>query len=447
LAINISAGVNGSESASTTASNGIHERLVPLGRMLPFFLVTALFFLWAIPNNLNDILIRQFMKSFEISRLQAGLVQSAFYMGYFLLALPAGWIMRKAGYKAGFLVGLGLYGVGCILFWPAAIVDKYWFFLTALFVIASGLAFLETAAGSFIVQIGPAVNAEQRLNLSQAFNPVGSIVALLVGSRFIFSGVELTKPQITAMQAAGTYQPYLQSETLRVIVPYVILGAIVLFWAVLIARTPFPHMGLDYSAADAAQDQGPSLIHRKHLIFAVVAQFLYVGAQVSAWSYMIPYVMAYTKTAERNAGYMLTGTLVAFTIGRFFSTWLMRFVSPSQLLGVFAVINATVCTVAFLHPGWLGVGCLVVNSFFMSMMYPTIFALGVKGLGSRTKTGGACIVMAIVGGAAITPIMGKISDLFGVNHGYLVPAVCFVGVALYAWFGSQPSEEQSTQPA
>jgi FHS family L-fucose permease-like MFS transporter len=410
--------------------------------MLPFFLVTALFFLWAIPNNLNDILIRQFMKSFEINRLQAGLVQSAFYMGYFLLALPAGLIMRRAGYKAGILTGLCLYGAGCILFWPAAIVDKYWFFLTALFVIASGLAFLETAAGSFIVQIGPAASAEQRLNLSQAFNPVGSIVALLVGSRFIFSGVQLDKAQVAAMQAAGTYQHYLESETLRVIVPYVALGVIVLLWGVLIARTPFPHMGMDYTPEAAAEDQGPALFKRKHFIFAVVAQFLYVGAQVSAWSYMIPYVLAYTKSEERTAGYLLTGALVAFTAGRFTSTWLLRYVPASRLLGTFALINATVCTLAVLNPGWMGVGCLIANSFFMSMMYPTIFALGVKGLGPRTKTGGACIVMAIVGGAFVTPVMGKVSDIAGVSHGYLVPAVCFVVVALYGWFGSKPEAEE-----
>ena len=406
--------------------------------MLPFFLVTSLFFLWAIPNNLNDILIRQLMKSFEINRTEAGLIQFAFYMGYFLLALPAGWIMRRRGYKAGFLIGLGLYGAGCILFWPAALVGRYWFFLTALFIIASGLAFLETAAGSFIVQIGPADSAEQRLNLSQAFNPVGSIVALLVGSRFIFSGVQLSKAQVAAMQAAGTYQGYLQSETLRVIVPYVVLGAIVLFWGVLIARTPFPHMGLDYSPEAAAEDHGPPLFKRKHFVFAVVAQFLYVGAQVAAWSYQIPYVLAYTKTQERAAGYLLTGTLLAFTSGRFTSTWLLRYVKASRLLGIFAIIDALACTVAVLNPGWMGVACLIANSFFMSMMYPTIFALGVKGLGPRTKTGGACIVMAIVGGGAITPIMGKVCDMFGVSHGYLVPAACFVGIALYAWFGSQP---------
>jgi FHS family L-fucose permease-like MFS transporter len=412
--------------------------LVPAGRFLPFFLVTALFFLWGIPNNLNDILIRQFMKSFEINRLQAGLVQSAFYLGYFLVAMPAGQLMRKWGYKAGFLMGLGLYGAGCILFWPAALVAQYWFFLTALFIIASGLAFLETAAGSFIVQVGPAETAEQRLNLSQSFNPLGSILALLVGSRFIFSGIELKPAQVAVMQAAGTYQAYLRSETLRVIVPYVGLGAIVLFWAVLIARTPFPHVGLDYTAKEAAGDHGPPLWKRKHFVFAVLAQFLYVGAQIGAWSYMIPYVQTYTKLAERSAGYWLTGTLAVFMVGRFVSTWLLRYIPATRLLCTFAVINTVACAIAVLHPGWLGVGCLVANSFFMSMMFPTIFALGTKGLGSRTKTGGALIVMAIIGGAAMTPLMGRIADVAGMCSAYLVPVGCFVGVALYAWLGSQP---------
>jgi FHS family L-fucose permease-like MFS transporter len=410
--------------------------------MVPFILVTALFFLWGIPNNLNDILIRQFMKSFEINRLEAGLVQSAFYLGYFLLAMPAGQLMRKAGYKTGILIGLCLYGTGCILFWPAALVSRYWFFLMALFVIASGLAFLETAASSFIVQVGATETAEQRLTFSQAFNPVGSVSAVLIGARFIFSGVELNKAQVAAMQVAGTYQNYLRGETLRVVAPYIGLGAVVLFWAVLIARTPFPHVGLDYTEKEAAGDHGPPLRKRKHFVFAVVAQFLYVGAQVGVWSYMISYVQNYTHLAERTAGYWLMSALIAFTTGRFVSTWLLKYIPAPRLLAVFALINTTVCAIAALRPGWLGVGCLVVNSFFMSPMYPTIFALGVKGLGSRTKTGGAVIVMSIVGGAVVTPVMGKVADMSGVSNGYLVPMLCFVVVALYAWLGSQPGTDE-----
>lgn len=416
--------------------------------MLPFVLVTALFFLWAIPNNFNDILIRQFMKSFQINRLQAGLVQFAFYLGYFFLAFPAAEIMRRAGYKTGIVLGLCLYGVGCILFYPAAHVGQYWFFLTALFVIASGLAFLETGASPFIIQLGDPETAAQRVNLSQAFNPLGSITAVLIGSRFIFSGVELKPAQVAALQAAHRYHAYLKSETLRVVAPYLILGVIVLLWAVLLARTPFPHTGLDYSRNTLERDTSKPLWQRKHFVFAVLAQFLYVGAQVGAWSWQIPYVQTYTGLGERKAGYLLSAALVAFTVGRFFSTWLLRHVRASRLLAVFAILNAAICATAVLRPGWLGVGCLLAVSFFMSMMYPTIFALGVKGLGTRTKTGGGVIVMSIVGGAAIPLVMGRLGDITGVALSYSVPALCFVGVALYALLAADPDpEEVAEQPS
>jgi MFS transporter, FHS family, L-fucose permease len=410
--------------------------------MLPFVLVTALFFLWAIPNNFNDILIRQFMKSFEINRLEAGLVQFAFYMGYFFLAFPAGLIMRRAGYKAGIVIGLCLYGAGCILFYPAAHVGQYWFFLTALFVIASGLAFLETGASPFIIQIGDPETAAQRVNLSQSFNPLGSITAVLIGSRFIFSGIELKPDQVAVLQAAGTYQAYLKSETLRVVMPYLVLGSLVLLWALLIARTPFPHTGMDYSRNTLEHDRSKSLWKRKHFVFAVVAQFLYVGAQVGAWSWQIPYVQTYTGLGERKAGYLLTAALVAFTTGRFFSTWLLRHVRASRLLAAYAVINTVVCGIAVMRPGWVGVCCLVCVSFFMSMMYPTIFALGVNGLGTRTKTASAAIVMSIVGGAIIPPLMGRVADVTGIAVSYTVPALCFVGVALYAWLAAAPEMEE-----
>ena len=419
----------------------VNVTLVPAGRMVPFVLVTALFFLWGVPNNFNDILIRQFMKSFEINRLQAGLVQFAFYLGYFLLAMPAAQLMRRAGYKAGILVGLCLYGSGCVLFWPAAIVGRYWFFLTALFVIASGLAFLETASSPFILQLGDPRTAARRINLAQAFNPLGSISAVLIGSRFIFSGIELKPAEVAAMRSAGTYQGYLRSETLRVVAPYLVLGAIVLFWAVLIARTAFPHTGLDYSRGALADDHSKPLWRRRHFVCAVAAQFLYVGAQVSTWSYMIPYVISGTGIGERQAGYWLTGALVAFTAGRFFSAWLLRFVPVQHLLGGYSVLNAAICGVAVLKPGWLGVYSLVAVSFLMSTMFPSIFALGTKGLGARTKTGAALIVMAIIGGALITLAMGRIADRVNIAAGYLVPAVCFVGIALYAWFGSRAELE------
>jgi MFS transporter, FHS family, L-fucose permease len=431
----------GSVGAQTSSSSNKHHKapLFPAGSMLPFTLVTALFFLWAVPNNFNDILISQFMKSFQINRLQAGLVQFAFYLGYFFLAMPAAQLMRRAGYKAGILVGLILYGSGCILFWPAALITKYWFFLVALFVIASGLSFLETASSPFIIQIGDAASAEQRINFSQAFNPLGSVTAVLIGSRFIFSGVELKPAQVAALQARHAYHAYLRSETLRVVNPYLVLGGLVLFWAILIALTPFPHAGLDFSHDTRAHDTSKSLWKRKHFAFAVPAQFLYVGAQVGVWSFFIAYAMKYTSLTQRESGYWLTAVLVAFTAGRFFSTWLLRFVSGSTLLGVYAAINATICAVAVFWPGWVGVWCLIAVSFFMSTMYPTIFALGVKGLGQRTKSGSAFIVMAIVGGAAVPLAMGLVP---GVGESYLVPALCFVGVAIYAWFLARPEPEE-----
>ncbi len=222
------------------APANIKPSLFPVGQMVPFSLVTVLFFLWGVPNNLNDVLIRQFMTSFAITRFQAGLVQSAFYLGYFLLAMPAAMLMRRAGYKTGIVTGLVLFGTGTFLFWPAAIVDRYGFFLLALFVIASGLAFLETAANPFIAEIGDAESSEQRLNFSQAFNPIGAISGVAIGTTFIFSGVELTPAQISALKASHQYAAYLQSETLRVVKPYVVLGAVAFILAAIIASVRFP---------------------------------------------------------------------------------------------------------------------------------------------------------------------------------------------------------------
>src|ERR1700686_5028494 len=228
------------------AREGSH--LFPAGQLVPFILVTVLFFLWGIPNNLNDVLIRHFMKSFAITRFQAGLVQSAFYMGYFLLAMPAALLMRRAGYKSGFVIGLVLFGAGAFLFWPAALAGSYGFFLLALFVSASGLSFLETASNPFIAQLGDPNSSERRLNFAQAFNPLGAITGALVGTVFIFSGVELTPEQVAVYQARRTYEAYLRSETLRVVTPYVAIGAIALMWAVLILFPKFPSIRSEHES-------------------------------------------------------------------------------------------------------------------------------------------------------------------------------------------------------
>ena len=329
-------------------------RLVPFGMGLPFILVTSLFFLWGVPNNLNDVLIRQFMKSFAISRFQAGLVQSAFYMGYFLLATPAALLMRKYGYKAGILAGLCLLGTGTLLFWPAAIVACYSFFLFALFVIASGLSFLETAANPFIAQLGEGTGGARRLNFSQAFNPLGSILGVLVGTIFIFSGVELNAGQIAAMKAAHSYDAYLRHETLRVVDPYLVLGAVAFFLAFVIWRTKFPAVAGEESSDAGNHGRYSDLLRYPHFLLAILAQFMYVGAQVGTWSYFIQYVQDSTHQPEKIAGYFLTGTLAAFGVGRFSSSALMKYVRPGRLMGVYSVINVALLAVGILHPGWAG---------------------------------------------------------------------------------------------
>ena len=417
----------------------IEAPLIPAGRLLPFIVVTALFFLWAIPNNLNDILIRQFMKSFNINRSSAAGVQIYFYLGYFLLAIPAGQLMRKFGYKTGIVMGLVLLGSGCLMFYPAAQAGLYGFFLAALFVIASGLSFLETAANPFIAQIGPSGSSERRLNFSQAFNPLGAITAGLIGTIFIFSGVKLTDAQTAAMQAAGTYQAYLHTELLRVVAPYLVLGAVALIWAVMVALTKFPLLGGEHDAHESAVTAAPVKLLQPHFVFAVLAQFLYVGAQVGTWSYFIPYVESATGVGDKAAGYMLTGTLGAFAVGRFSSAWLMRHFSARMMLTAYAAVNVVLCLVAVTRANWLGVGCLLTTSLFMSIMFPTIFALGLKGMGEKTKTAGSLLVMAILGGALLTKVMGVLADS-SLQTAYLVPVVCYVGIGLYAWFGAERRE-------
>jgi MFS transporter, FHS family, L-fucose permease len=423
-------------SAEPKESQDTPQPLVPKGLGAPFFLVTALFFLWGVPNNLNDVLIRQFMKSFAISRFQAGLVQSAFYMGYFLLATPAALLMRKRGYKFGIVVGLLLYASGAFLFWPAALLGRYGFFLFALFVIASGLSFLETASNPFVAQLGSPESAARRLNFSQAFNPLGSIAGVLLGTVFIFSGIELTPQQVDAMRATNAYEAYLRHETMRVVVPYLVVGLVALIWAVMIARTKFPSIAREHESAQEDHGSFKELLGYPSFLFAVVAQFLYVGAQVGTWSYFIQYVQDGTHQPEKIAGYFLTGTLVAFGVGRFSSAALMRYVKPATLMGVYSLVNIVLVAVGVAYPGWVGLWAIFATSFFMSVMFPTIFALGIDGLDRNTKIGGSLIVMAIIGGAILTPLMGWVSQTqHSIARAYLVPFFCYCGIALYSFTG------------
>jgi FHS family L-fucose permease-like MFS transporter len=413
------------------------DGIFPSGRMLPFSLVTSLFFMWGVPNNLNDILISQFMKSFALSRFEAGLVQSAFYLGYFLLAIPAALLMRRFSYKAGILVGLALYSTGSFLFWPAAVEGKYFYFLGALFVIASGLSFLETASNPFIAQLGNPRSSERRLNFSQAFNPLGSISGVLMGTVFIFSGVELTPAQIVSMRAHHVYEAYLRSETLRVVRPYLVLGAVAFVLGLLILRTKFPSIHSEHESEQGDHGHFRELLHYPHFLFAVLAQFMYVGAQVGTWSYFIQYVEESTHEHEKVAGFFLMGTLVAFAVGRFISAFLMRFFAPHRMLGAFALVNVLLVAIGVMFSGWTGLWAIFLTSFFMSLMFPTIFALGIKQLGPNTKLGCSLLIMSIIGGAILTPVMGLIAEAaHRTALAYLVPLAGFAFVAIYAFFGA-----------
>ena len=413
--------------------------LFPTEGLTAFALVTGLFFLWGIPNNLNDVLIRQFMKSFEITRLQAGLVQSAFYTGYFLFSIPAAMIMRRFGYKAGLLTGLLLYSSGTFLFLPAAHARSYSLFLIALFVIASGLGFLETGANPLIAQLGAPESAVRRLNFSQAFNPLGAITGVLIGTLFIFSGVELKPSQVAQLKLAGTYDAYLQQETMRVIAPYLVLGAIVLVWAFLILRTPFPAVaGAQHVSGDEPRGSYRALLRYPNFLLAVLAQFCYVGAQVGTWSYFIQYVQDYTHLPEKTAGYFLTGTLAGFGVGRFGSSYWMKKVRASSLMGLFAVANMVLVGIGIAFPGWVGVWAIFLTSFFMSLMFPTIFALGIHGLGPNTKPGASLLVMAIIGGAVFTPMIGLVfQKTHSMAAAMSVVLACYVCVAYFAFWGSK----------
>jgi FHS family L-fucose permease-like MFS transporter len=418
------------------ASGGKHP-LFPVGHMLPFVLVTVLFFLWGMSNNLTDILVQQFKKSLELSQFSAQLVQTANFFGYFCMAIPAGLLMRRWGYKAGMVTGLVLFGSGMLLFLPAAVRGEYAMFLIALFTVGCGASILETAANPFIAQYGDPATSEQRLNFSQAFNPPGTVVGVLIGTYFIFSGVEPGPAEIEQMKAAGTYQGYLHGEIMRVVPTYMAFGIVVLICALILSRTKFPVIQSEHEGAGEDHGSFGDLLRNPAIWVAVGANFCNVGAQISSWSSLIPYMKQYTVVSERTAAHYLTAVLIAMLIGRFVSTPLMRYIRPSLMLGFYGVFNTVLMVIAVVRPGMVGAWAVVASGFFISIMYPTIFALGLKGLGRNTKLGGSLLVMAIVGGAIFPPIAGLIARQTGsLALGYIVPLLGFVGVAIFGFYQS-----------
>jgi len=414
-------------------SNSQSSARLRLHYLFPLILIVSLFFLWGVANNLNDILIGQFKKAFTLSDFQSGLVQSAFYFGYFCLAIPAAITMQRLGYKAAVLAGLILYATGAFLFYPAAAMQEYNYFLIALFIIASGLAFLETSANPLIVAMGDESRAAQRLNLAQSFNPLGAISGVLIGREFILSGIEPDQSSMTAAE----FQAYTQSEIEAVQGPYLIIGGIVIVWALLVYLARFPAVANkplqgENSVSTSLKDF-PSLFQHRFFLFGVLAQFFYVGAQVGIWSFMIRYgQQALPGTGEKTLATYLTWSLVAFMLGRFSATALMQRINPAQLMFVFSIFNILLCGLAILLPNHLGLLALAATSFFMSLMFPTIFALSLRNLGTLKKAGSSLLVMAIIGGAILTALMGYISDISAINYAMSIPLISFVVIAWFA---------------
>ena len=416
-------------------------RFITRGFGLAFVLVTSLFFMWAIANNFNDILIKQFQKALDLTRMQSGLVQTAFYFGYFTMALPAGWVIRRLGYKNGILIGLMLYALGALLFFPAAEVRQFAFFLAALYVIASGLAFLETAANPFITGMGPPETAAQRLNLAQSFNGLGGFIAPFLGGALIFSGIEYSAAELAAMSPQAL-DHYRASEAAAVQAPYLGLAAIVGLLALVIFLAPFPRLSEQGAARSApVGGAGRGVLGHRHLRWAVVAQCFYVGAQVGIWSYFINFAQDLTGIGEKAAANYLGISLMGFMAGRFIGTALMRYVPPHRLLALYGLINAGLCAAAIALSGWPAVIALGLTSFFMSVMFPTIFALGIRDLGAHTKLGSSLIIMAIIGGAVIPPMMGYAADVTGAIQAAMgLPLVCFLVVLLFGVWGHRAGQ-------
>ncbi|MEP6675695.1 MAG: L-fucose:H+ symporter permease, partial [Ferruginibacter sp.] len=357
---------------------------------------------------------------------------SSVFIAYFLMALPAGYVMRKYGYKAGIILGLLLFGGGCFLFLPAADTNNYIFFLGALFVVASGLTFLETAANPYATILGEPATATQRLNFAQAFNGLAVVIAPIIGGKFILSGTEYSQQQLNAMPSADL-AVYLQSEANRVKTPYLILGIIILLIAVLFYFIKLPDS--KESSTDEAGSGFGKLFRIFHLRGSVVAQFFYVGAQVCVASFFINVVKNAVGMNEKTASdYLSYGYGAAFFTGRFAGTFLMKYYAPQKLLSLYAVINIALCALVIFATGMLTVYALIGIAFFMSIMFPTIFALGIRGLNKTdTKMGSSLIIMSIVGGALLPPLLGVISDYTkNIQYGYVVPLICFVVVA---WYG------------
>ncbi|HEV7350585.1 L-fucose:H+ symporter permease [Telluribacter sp.] len=427
---------------------------------IPLALVTSLFFLWGLANSLNGTLIKQFQIALDLNRFQAGVIDFAFYMGYFFMALPAGYFMKRFGYKKGILFGLLLYAAGAFLFYPAASVRVYGFFLFALFTIASGLAFLETAANLYVTVLGDPDKSEWRINFAQSFNGISLILGPVIGSLFIFSRTEYTTETLAAMPAVEAEQIRIQ-EALSVQGPYLFIGALVLFVALLFVITRMPEPVTEDEAESTDRPISIlSLFRHRHLTLGIIAQFLNVGAQTVLWGYFVDFKLDFSReehwslaegymnlinsitgttgtlSSTQIAGYHASFALVLFMLGRFVGTSLMSRISPSRVLTWYSVGATLLLVMAIFSGGLTAVICLSLTYFCQSIMFPTIFALSTKGLGAESKLASSLVIMSIVGGAVMPMVAGALFKS-GPAFALVVPMLCFAFIIYYALRGAR----------
>ena len=423
---------------TSEALNEIQKpKLLPHGDVFPFILLSSCFAWWGIANNLTDPLVRAFTGIFkDLSNFQSSLIQFAFYGAYFCLAVPGSIIARKFGYKKGVLIGLGMYFVGCFLFLPASMLQQFVPFLIAFYVLAGGLSILETNANSYVLALGPEQTATQRLNLAQSFNPVGSVIGTLLCQILILAKLEALGQK--TVDATAEQAKALQTQQLSIVIlPYLIVGAIlVLVWSMIaFSKMPFvkeSDKNVHFFRTVKRLSKNPNYV------FAVIAQFFYVGAQITVWTYTVYYVPDQLGiSGSETLRYYHTPALIIFGISRFIATALMSKFQPQNILKTMALLGGLFTLIVVFVGGRTGSIALVGISACMSLMFPTIFGLGSRGLGEDTKIGGSGLIMAILGGALLTPLQGYIIDKSNVSMSYLVPFVCFVVITAYAVFAGK----------
>ncbi|HHC7201458.1 TPA: L-fucose:H+ symporter permease [Vibrio parahaemolyticus] len=411
------------------------SKVIPKSIIIPFILLTSCFALWGLANNMTDVLIAQFRKVFTLTDMQSGLVQTAFYGAYFVLALPAAIFIQRFSYKAGVLLGLGLFASGALLFYPAAQVMEYMPFLMALFVLAGGLSILETSANPYIIAMGPQETATRRLNIAQAFNPVGSITGVLIGKFYILSRLNPATDIERALMSAPELDAIQAAELSAVMLPYLAVAAVIVVVWLAIFFTKMPQAKdqvIEGNVDNSLAATFSRLVKKKHFVRGVVGQFFYVGAQIGCWSWTIRYVMTQVGGTEAEASNFLLASIVVFSTFRFICVGLMKYIEPEKLLAALAFVAAALVLVLMTIGGIAGAYALVGISACMSLMFPTIFGLSLQNLGADSKFGGSCLIMAILGGAVLTAIMGQLSDSFGIQAAFVVP---FVGFTYLVYFG------------